>query len=153
MKGAFFSSFYVMNKCLIGLWMIRMTGRQRKRFGSRIARFDMHVQVSLDCLIRSEWFADILVNWSINFFAVVGRFICSKMAVILRILQFNYSRRAFSRLYTFAIVIITVGHCGVYMYVCICMCVCASVASTRVEIVAGGKKSKMDADYAAILTN
>lgn len=36
---------------------------------------------------------------------------------------------------------------------CVCLCTCASVASIRVEIVSGGKKSEMDADYAAILTN
>lgn len=97
------------------------------------------------------------VSWSIvNFFAVVGRFfVYSKMAVTIRILQSNYTVVARFRVFSyFRYCNNYCRHCGAYT-VCVCVCVwlCASVASILVQIVSGGKKSEMDADYAAILTN
>lgn len=143
-----------MNECSIGL---QMTGRQRKR--SEVAYCSLRyafrqgyltIQISPGYLIKSgEGFAG--VSWSIvNFFAVVGR---SLYKVRWQLpLEFYSLIIQSSRIFAFSYFRYCNNYCGAWWsIVCMCVCcMCASVASIRVEIVSGRKKSEMDADYAAI---
>lgn len=131
-----------------------MTGRQRKR--SEVAYCSLrYACTSFARLFDKVWRKireGILVDCKF-FSTVVGRFLYTVRWQLP--LEFYSLIIQSSRVFAFSYFRYCNNYCRTLWSVCICvcLCMCASVASIRVEIVSGGKKSEMDADYAAILTN
>lgn len=134
--------------------MTRMTGRQT--LGSRVLLASICIYM---CIVRprksDERFADILVDCKFFLQSLVASY---RVRWQLRLEFYSLITVVAHLRHTFAIVTVK-GLQNVRVCVCVCVfararaCMCTYVyalcmASTRVEIVAGGKKSEVDTDHA-----